>query len=451
MKRVLALLTALVILTAFLAACKPAESESPDPGNNNNNQGNNNQGNNNGGDDPGSDVKEITLVSNKIEIDGALKAYAAKYEEQTGVKVNIITYGGATPYAPNLASMFSGGEEPEIFVFEGLAGFDEAKAAGRLTDLSGEDWVKDTDVAYVSDGKVYGFPVAIEGYGLGYNKELLDKAGVDASTLTTVGAIKAAFEKIDGMKDELGIEAVISMTAAADSTWVTGLHGVNTYLTLGLPYADSDKYIDMMMNGEVDTERLTKWAEYYDLLFRHSINNTLLVGGYDSQVPDFAMGKTVFIHQGNWIEPMLDDLGVDFEMGYAPHAFLDEVTDGIFAAAPSYYLVNEKSKGVGAAKAFLNALAATPDGHEYMVVGAGMIPAFKSVTLQPAGTLSKSVQDWAGKGKIYNWKQNDMPSGFGMKALGPIFTELARGNVDIAKFVELVTTEVENIRTFEDD
>jgi raffinose/stachyose/melibiose transport system substrate-binding protein len=203
----------------------------------------------------------------------------------------------------------------------------------------------------------------------------------------------------------------------------------------------------MLMNKQVDTARLTKWAEYYNMLFQYSIPNTLLVGGYDSQVPDFAMGKTVFIHQGNWIEPMLyGDLGVTFEMGYAPHAFLDETTDGIFAAAPSFYIVNARSPGVEEAKAFLRALASTPEGHNYMVNEAGMIPAFKSVTLHPAGTLSQSVQNWAGQGKIYSWKQNDMPSGFGMNALGPIFTEMARGNIDVARFVELFTAEVANIR-----
>jgi len=391
-------------------------------------------------------ASEITLVNNKIEIDSALKAYALVYEQQTGVKVNIQSFGGETPYAPALTSLFTSGIEPEIFVFEGLAGYEEAKDAGRVTDLSGEPWVSDTDVAYVADGGVYGFPVALEGWGLGYNKDLLDQAGVDASTFTNVGAIRAAFEKIDGMKDELGIDGVISMVAGPGMTWVTGLHGVNAYLTLGLPYADADKYIDMMLAGQVDNDRLTKWAEYYNMLFEYANQRHLLVGGYDEQVTDFAIGKTVFIHQGNWIEPMLiGDLGASFPMGYAPHAFLDENTDGIFVAAPSFYLINSRSENVEAAKEFLRAMASTPEGHNYMVNEAGMIPAFKSVSLQPSGGLSQAVQNWAAAGKIYNWKQNDMPSGFGMNGLGPIFTEMAAGRIDVARFVDLVTSEVSNI------
>ncbi|MCL1927404.1 MAG: ABC transporter substrate-binding protein [Treponema sp.] len=393
-------------------------------------------------------VTEITLISNKIEIDEALKGFAAVYEKQTGIKVNIRSFGGETPYAPNIAAMFNSGTEPEIFVFEGRAGYEDARNSGRLTDLSGEPWVNDTDVAYIDpvDGKVIGFPVAIEGWGLGYNKELLAKAGVDPRTLVNIDGIRAAFEKIDSMKGTLGIDAVVSMVSGPGMTWVTGLHGVNSYLTLGLPYTNSTKYIDMLNNGQVDSERLTRFAEYMNLLFRYSNRNTLLTGGYDQQLGDYAIGKTVFIHQGNWTDPTFADLGITFEMGYVPHAFLPETTDGIFVGAPSYYIINAKSKGIEEARKFLIAMSSTPEGHDYMVNKAGMVPAFKSCRLQPAGQFSKAVQEWSAQGKIYSWQQNDMPDGFGMNILGPIFGQMAAGQIDVREFVNLFTRAVADIK-----
>jgi raffinose/stachyose/melibiose transport system substrate-binding protein len=344
--------------------------------------------------------------------------------------------------------MFNSGTEPEIFVIEGKAGYEDAKRSGRISDLSGESWVRDTDVAYLdpADGKVIGFPVAIEGWGLGYNKALLAKAGVDPDTLTNVAAIKAAFEKIDSQKSLLGIDAVVSMVAGPGMTWVTGLHGVNAYLTLGLPYNNSTRYIDMLNNGQVDSARLTKFAEYYNLLFRYANRNTLLTGGYDQQLGDYAIGKTVFIHQGNWTDPTFMDLGIRPEMGYVPHAFLDDTTDGIFVGAPSWYLINAKSKEIDEAKKFLIAMASTPEGHDYMVNKAGMVPAFKSVNLKPEGQLSRAVQEWSSKGKIYAWQQNEMPDGFGMETLGPIFHQMASGQIDPAGFVRLATTEVNKLK-----
>ena len=391
---------------------------------------------------------EITLISNKIEIDAALKGYAAIYQKQTGVRVNVRSFGGESPYAPNLAAMFNSGSEPEIFVIEGKAGYEDAKRSDRIADLSDEPWVRDTDVAYLdpADGNVIGFPVAVEGWGLGYNKALLAKAGIDPSTLTNVAAIKAAFAKIDSMKSDLGIEAVVSMVAGPGMTWVTGLHGVNAYLTLGLPYNNSARYIDMMLAGQVDNARLTKFAEYYDLLFKYANRNTLLTGGYDQQLGDFAIGRTVFIHQGNWTDPTFQDLGINFEMGYVPHAYLDETTDGIFVGAPSWYLVNAKAKNIDEAKKFLTAMASTPEGHDYMVIKAGMVPAFKSVTLKPAGQFSMAVQEWANHGKIYAWQQNEMPDGFGMNTLGPIFHQMASGQINTQDFVRLFTTAVATIK-----
>jgi raffinose/stachyose/melibiose transport system substrate-binding protein len=391
---------------------------------------------------------EITVISNKIEIDEALKGYAAVYQKQTGVKVNIKSFGGETPYAPNLAAMFNSGAEPEIFVIEGKAGYEDAKRSGRISDLSAEPWVKDTDVAYIdpADGKTIGFPVAVEGWGLGYNKALLSKAGIDPKTLVNVAAIKAAFEKIESQKSQLGIDAVVSMVAGPGMTWVTGLHGFNAYLTLGLPYNDSTKYIDMLLKGQVDSARLLKYAEYYNMLFKYANKNTLLTGGYDQQLGDYAVGKTVFVHQGNWTDPTFKDLGITFEMGYVPHAFLDENTDGIFVGAPSWYLVNPKSKNAAEAKKFLTAMASTPEGYDYMVNKAGMVPAFKSCKLTPAGQLSKAVQEWSNQGKIYAWQQNEMPDGFGINTLGPIYHQMASGQIDPQGFVKLTTEAVKTIK-----
>ncbi|MCL2130092.1 MAG: ABC transporter substrate-binding protein [Treponema sp.] len=419
------ILFALLIIVTLFTACKPKAAGTA-----------------------ASSAKEIILVSNKIEIDAPLKDYAAIYERQSGVKVNVRSFGGETPYAPNIAAMFNSGTEPEIFVIEGKAGYEDAKRSGRISDLSNEPWVRDTDVGYVdpADGKIIGFPVAIEGWGLGYNKALLAKAGVDPNSMVNIAGMRAAFEKIDSQKAQLGIDAVVSMVAGPGMTWVTGLHGVNAYLTLGLPYNDSSGIINMLLAGQVDNARLTKFAEYYNLLFRYANRNTLLTGGYDQQLGDYSIEKTVFIHQGNWVDPTFAEYGVTFDMGYVPHAYLDETTDGIFVGAPSWYLVNPKAANADEAKKFLIAMASTPEGHDYMVTKAGMVPAFKSVRLQPAGQFSRAVQEWSSQGKIYAWQQNEMPDGFGMNTLGPIFHQMASGQANVQDFVRLFTNAVETLR-----
>lgn len=77
------------------------------------------------------------------------------------------------------------------------------------------EFVKDTDFTYTDDetGTPVGFPYAVEGYGITYNADILEKAGIDPATLINYGPYKAAFEKIDGMKDELGLTSVCAVAA----------------------------------------------------------------------------------------------------------------------------------------------------------------------------------------------------------------------------------------------
>ena len=75
------------------------------------------------------------------------------------------------------------------------------------------------------DDTVYALPILASCRALFYNKDILDKAGVDPSTLTSPDAIKEAFETIDSKKDELGLTAVVGYAAEpVNLYWSTGNH-----------------------------------------------------------------------------------------------------------------------------------------------------------------------------------------------------------------------------------
>lgn len=393
----------------------------------------------------GSNTTDQTVViyQNKVEIHEQLSAFAAVYEEETGVKVEVKTSGGDTPYAENLKAEFQSDRQPDIFVVEGMGGYNTWKS--KLEPYEGDEWIDLTDLEFVVDGKVYGFPVAVEAWGIAYNKDLLDKAGIDPATLTSQDAYRAAFEKIDGMKDELGIDSVIAMAAGPDMRWVTGLHNFNGYLSAGLPYGDTT-VLDKLNSGEADKARLAEYADWVELLFTYADEAVLLTGNYDAQVGQFATGKSVFIHQGNWIDPWLIDNEVAFPMGYAPHASVYGEHNAIFIGAPSFYVLNNESENLDAAKAFLNFMATNEAGHNYMVNEAKMIPAFTNVTLTPDAPLSADVAKWLGKeGGAYTWLQNDMPDNFGMGVLGPVYEIFAKGEITKEEFINQVIAKIEEI------
>ncbi|HPE90161.1 MAG TPA: ABC transporter substrate-binding protein [Spirochaetia bacterium] len=417
--RIVSIAAALVCIAAVVSCSKPAPEQAKDV--------------------------EVNMFQLKVEIKDALDGYAASYSAaHPGVTVKVETLGGGQDFGGAMKAKAQAGQMPDIFVIEGLGGYNVWK--DYIADLSGEPWVKDTDLAMKVDGKIVGFPVAIEGYGLAYNADILAKAGIDPATLTTRAAYEKAFAKLDSMKKELGISAPVSMAAsvAGGMWWVAAQHNLACYWGGGLAFDDTS-VIDKALKGELDEARFTQYAKYLQLLYKYADQNILLNGSYDDQVGAFAQGKTAFLHQGNWVDPNLKQLGVTFPIGYAPHAFLDTEEKGLYLFAPSWYCVNSKSPNAEAAKAFLTAMATTPEGHDYMVNKAGMIPAFKSVTLKPAGQLSQALMAANAKGGNYGVFFGMLPDGAGQNVFGPIFDLFAQNQNDLPRFISDMKKAVANI------
>ena len=407
MKKILTIISMLLVVLS-LTACAPKEAEQV----------------------------VITFKQNKPEIDEALQAYAAAYEEATGVKVNVVSCGGGScTLGDMLKADYAAGQMPDIFPIDGPDSYKQWEAI--ISDLSAEKWVKDTSVEYVVDNKVVGFPVAVEGWGMAYNADLLAKAGIDPSTLNNYQAYVDAFAKLDGMKAELGIDSVVSMTAGPGMYWVTAHHNFNSLLSNGVPYGDLS-VANKFLAGDIDETRLNEYANWVNLLFTYADKTVLTTGNYDSQVGAFLNQKAVFLHQGNWVDGNLTD--AKFDMAFAPHGSTTAVTDGIFVSAPAWYVVNKDSKNYQAALDFLNNMVYTELGQKYMVESAGMIPAFSNIKLQPKGKLSQSVQAWTAEGKVYSWNQYLFAGEFRDNVLGPIYDQLAQGAIKVDKFVELFKT-----------
>ena len=379
--------------------------------------------------------KTVTMFQLKVEIKDALDGYAAKYSAANpGVTVSVETLGGGADFGGALKAKIQAGQVPDIFVVEGLGQYNVFK--DYIGDLSDQPWVKDTDLALKVDGKVVGFPVSIEGYGLAYNADVLKKAGVDPAGLTTRAAYEKAFATIDAKKKDLGLDAVVSMAASVSGGmwWVAAQHNLACYWGGGLAFDDTS-VIRKALKGQLDDARFLQYAKYVQLLFKYADKNILLNGSYDNQVAAFAQGKTAFLHQGNWVDPNLKQLGVTFKIGYAPHAFLDAPEKGLYLFAPSWYCVNPKSPNAAAAKAFLTAMATTPAGQDYMVNQAGMIPAFKSVKLQPKGQLSRALMAANAKGGNYGVFFGMLPDGAGQNVFAPIYDLFAQNPDKIDQFI----------------
>ncbi len=389
-----------------------------------------------GGSNEDTKDRPIIIMHNKVEIDAQLKEFAEVFRQSTGMKVVVKTCGGdSCSLTTQLRADINAGEAPDIFVIDGKEGYQTWSEY--IDDLSDESWTQYTDVGFEVDDKIVGFPIAIEGWGMGYNAQILDMAGIDPALLTNYHAYKAAFEELDDMKEVLGLDSVVSMTAGSGMHWVTSHHNINSYLSNGLARNDLS-VVEKALEGKVEKERLREYVMWVKLLFDYSDQRVLVAGDYDAQVNAFATQKAAFIHQGNWIEPNLANANVTFPRAYAPHGSSFEDTDGVFVNPPTWYVVN-KYGNASKAKAFLRFMAETPQGHDYMVNKIQAIPAFTNVSLTPKAPLSASLLEWVNEGKTYAWNQYYLPGDFRDNVLGPLFEQFAKKELTEDQFVVKLT------------
>lgn len=386
------------------------------------------------------DAEAIRFLNNKIEIDKPLKEFAKRYQEETGQEVIIESLGGGVDINGQLKNYYAAGNMPDIF---GYAPDAWESFKDWLLDVSDMSCFQDTDYGFQGeDGKYYGIPFAIEGYGITYNKDILDKAGVDPAQITNINALRETFEKIDGMKEELGIQTVCSVAAESGQMyWATGNHLMGVYLNQGVERVDRTN-IDALNAGTIDETRMGEFADYLQLLFRYSDMNILISGTYDDQLAHWAQGKSAFITQGNWIDPSLPTYDADFACGIMPAAFSVTDTDGILADAPSYWGVYKDSNKIEGVKKFLEALTTSKAGQKALVEECGMVSPYKSCTLVPTTPLAESMVPYIQADKTYSWDWRYQKEGIAQNATGAVFELWAKGQLDKAGFIGMMRSAV---------
>ncbi len=369
--------------------------------------------------------KTVKIFQLKVEINDQLQALAKKYEEEKGVKVEITSVGGGADYGAALKAEFQKGTEPDVFMVQGAGDYGIWKE--KIDDLSSEPWIKDavkgTLDTITFDGKVYGMPAATEGYGLIYNKSILDKAGIDPKSIDTFTKLKAAFEKLDSKKAELGLDNVVSYTTK--ETWVTGNHTFNIPLaTQENPKQFTADYVAQKADV-VNNKQFNDWMNLVELLCKYGGGKTLDTIDYSNQVGNFALGKTAFLHQGNWVASDLKNLDVKFDMGFVPLAINDDtkVSGSIPVGVPMYWVVNKDSKVNKEAKEFLDWMVTSKTGQESLVKDMNMIPAFTNFTVESDNALNKSISEYNKAGKTLPWAFTNLPDGFSMNNIGPLFSK----------------------------
>lgn len=431
------------IFATLIASCLLAASILTGCGNNASNDGNAT------GNNSKNEKVTIDIIQNKSEISTELEEAIKTYTSlNPNIKINLETVQG-NDYNTSLKAKMLGGDPVEIFA----ASFNDMlnNYYNYLEDLSDQPWVEHISDSLVADctldDKIAGLPISIEGYGLVYNKEIFEAAGIDTTTLTSYNAIDAAFAQLQSKIDagELAekyplLEAVSEY--AAKESWIPGLHSVNLLFATQFKgprevmEADSVSF-SAVSDFEKTMQLLTKYTaagKAGNLALLNAIDYSSQIGG------GLGIERVAVVQQGNWIGPELknisEELSAKMDMMPLPMPGLAE--DSIYVGVPMYWCVNNTSGDAEkqAAKEFMNWLFQSEEGKSIVVNKFGYLPAFDNYDSYPVSDpLSQAVQRYVAQGKTIAWMINGFPSGYEPQAAADIQAYLG-GDIDFAECVK---------------
>ncbi|HOB20844.1 MAG TPA: extracellular solute-binding protein, partial [Candidatus Atribacteria bacterium] len=182
----------------------------------------------------GKPADKIIIFQSKVEITDQLKACAKAYEEETGVKVEVWETTG-DDYLQQLKVRLNNNQHPTIFSL--APGAESQELKNYLADLSDLNFVDKIaeNMAHEIDGKVVGIPYTLEGFGLVYNKSLIDASKVKD------------YDSFVQMLKDLKDQGVNGFSLSSESYFLIG-HILNTPFAL---LDDPLDYINKLVAGEV--------------------------------------------------------------------------------------------------------------------------------------------------------------------------------------------------------
>ena len=431
MKKIISVALSFILLISIFTGCKKEED------NDINNQTNTQK------------ITTIRFLNFKPEVANVYDEIAKVYEQEKGVKV-IVETAASGNYEQTLTAKMGTDEAPTLFQINGPKGY--ANWKNYCADLSDSELYKhltDKDLAVTVDGKVYGIPYVVEGYGIIYNKEITDKyfkLDNKATKLNSMeeiknfSALKEIVEDMQKNAEKLGIKGVFATTSlktGEDWRWHTHLANIPVY------YEFDKKNIDLSGNETsiIDFEYSENFKNIFDLYINNSVVDKKILGSkvVDESMAEFALGQCAMVQNGNWAWNQIKDIKGNTvkseNIKYLPiyTGVENEENQGLCIGTENFFAINAKSsdKEQKAAEDFIYWLFSSEKGKDFVINKLDMIAPFDTFSEKevPNDPLAQEVMRWMNKENINNipWNFTIFPSQTFKNDFGSALLQYAQG------------------------
>ncbi|MEE1295850.1 MAG: sugar ABC transporter substrate-binding protein [Bifidobacterium sp.] len=240
-----------------------------------------------------SDVKEITVWA----WEPTLTQFAKDYEKKTGIKVDLKNVGTNTKEYTQLDNAIEAGSgAPDVAQVEYYA-LPQYAIKGNLLDIT--DKTKGYDSFFIPgtwssvqmSGKVYGLPMDSGPMAFFYNKEIFDKAGVDATKIKTWDDYYEAAKKIHALGSDYYITSDSGDAGMFDSmTWLAG----------GKPFKTSDDGTEVTIDLTGD-KGVKTYEDFWQKMLDEHLVDTKTVGWSEDWFKGMTDGTIASLFTGAWM------------------------------------------------------------------------------------------------------------------------------------------------------
>ena len=386
-----------------------------------------------GGNAESEDQKTIRICQYKVEIADDIQRMAEEYEDLTGIKVEVESLSSDN-YDTILRTKFAGNEAPDIFNNEGYLQLEAW--TDHLEDLSDEPWVKDMIPLTVEgasiNGKIYGLPLYLEGFGFCYNTDIFEEIGITELPMTL-----SEFDALCTKLEEAGYAAI---GLPFGSSYNPGRYMANVAIA---HQENPTEFIEAACRGEVDfvnNEIMNDWVDFLDVCLKHAYGNPLDLD-FAGQMSTFAFGENAITmaNNGAWITFM--EMNPELGTGYmvVPINEDPEFNDVLYAGVSTYWVVNKDSAVKEEAKDFLEWLVTSERGQYYLTEVFGFVPGLSTIqaTEEALGPMSATISNAIADGRALAWEFPKYPNG-AADAIGDAIIEYAAGELDRTSLLKTI-------------
>ncbi len=398
---------------------------------------------------------EVYFLNFKPESAAVYEELAKKYQEEKGVKVKVVT-AAANNYEQTLKSEIAKSSAPTIFQVNGPVGYDEwDDYCLNIKDSKLYDMLADKDLAIKDDGGVYAIPYVIEGYGIIYNKAIMDKYFAlpdKKSELNSVDEIdsfdklKTIVEDMTANLQKLGIEGVFastSLSSGEDWRWQSHLLNVPLYYEmLENNDAGSDLSLAMYKADNIEYKYAENFEKLFDLYINNSITKPTLLGSKSvaDSMAEFALGKVAMVQNGNWSWSQISGVkgntvkSEDIKMMPMYTGIEGEKGQGICIGTENYLAINKNATDEQKKNslAFLEWLFSSDTGKNYVTNKLDFITPFNTFSEAelPNDPLAKEISRYMKDDSVKNipWIFTGFPSEAFKKEVGSSLLDYVQGD-----------------------